>query len=83
MRLPNCSCACVLLVSLLSCQKNEQATSEPAKPVEVQPVTEEVVARSDIPVPEDFEEAAYAQINEDNLDEQVDALESEITSDGE
>lgn len=79
--------ACVLLLWAGACQKAEQTPSEPGKPVEVTPVAvavnDDAVQRSDIAVPEDFEEEAFAQIDEDNLDEQLDALDREIGGDAE
>lgn len=79
--------ACVLLLWSAGCQKAEQSSPEPGKPVEVTPVAvavnDDAIQRSDIAVPEDFEEEAFAQIDEDNLDEQLDALEREIGADGE
>jgi hypothetical protein len=42
---------------------------------------EDLDKADDIPVEEDFEEAAASDINEDNLDDKVAALESEIAGD--
>ena len=46
-------------------------------------MTDDQVDKADIPVEEDFEEEAQGQINEDNLEDQVAALEKEIDADGE
>ncbi|HEX2734312.1 MAG TPA: hypothetical protein VHM70_22035 [Polyangiaceae bacterium] len=75
--------SCMALLFCAACQNAADTTSQPAKPVELQPaaVSEDGIQRSDIAVPEDFEDEAYAQIDEDNLDQQVDTLEREINSD--
>lgn len=44
-------------------------------------LSEQIIEQSELPVKEDFEGAAYAAINEDNLDSEVDALAHEILGD--
>ncbi len=44
-------------------------------------MTDEQIDAAEIPVEEDFEDAAAAAINSDNLDDQLDALEKEIEGD--
>ena len=46
-------------------------------------MSDEELAKADVPVKEDFEAKAYASINEDNLEAQLDALEQEIDKDKE
>jgi hypothetical protein len=46
-------------------------------------LSDEAIEQSDLPVKEDFEEAAYAGITEDNLGERVDTLTQEIQADQE
>ena len=74
----------------LGCNRQDEQQSEPA-PAEGQPsdmaaaaatsLGEEAGDEQDLAVEEDFEDEAYAAIDEDNLETQVDALEKEISAD--
>lgn len=73
----------LLPLFLVNCNKAEEAPPVPSTAVEAAPtaLTDEVVDKTDIAVPEDFEEEAFTTIDEDNLEEQLDALEREIAGD--
>jgi hypothetical protein len=75
----------LLPLLLVSCDKGDDAPPLPSTVVEAAPtaLTDEVVDKTDIAVPEDFEEEAFTTIDEDNLEEQLDALEREIEGDTE
>jgi hypothetical protein len=70
----------------LGCNRQDEQQSEPA-PAEGQPSDVAAAAATslgdeqDLAVEEDFEDEAYAAIDEDNLETQVDALEKEISAD--
>jgi hypothetical protein len=71
---------CVVFpLAVVSCEKGE--TKPDVTPAASAPLTDEAVDQAAIPVKEDFEEEAYAAINEDNLEEQIDSLEKEIQDD--
>lgn len=78
----------LLACTCLQCEKGEDAStlapeaSSPATPGgENTKLSDEAIDQSDIAVPEDFEDEAFSTIDEDNLEEQLDALEREISGD--
>jgi len=78
----------MLLASMLfagACGSSEEEAAPAAEPQEV--ATEPAVAEGDpsdeeLPVPEDFEAEAEAEINAENFAEELDSLAAEIESDG-
>ena len=67
------------LLALAACDETKDpapatGTAAPAA------MTDEQLDAADIPVEEDFEEEAAAQINADNLDDEVAKLEAEIAA---
>lgn len=63
-------------------QKSEAQTSE-TQPAKAADLSEAAIEQADVPVKEDFEEEAQQNIDEDNLESQIDALEKEIAADKE
>ena len=67
---------------LAACKNSGGPNSDGAKPADAPVVlSDEIIDKSELPVKEDFEDAAYAAITEDNLDSEVDALDHEILED--
>lgn len=64
---------------LTACSKNQATEAQPAASETA--LTDEALDQAPVPVKEDFEVQAKQAINEDNLDEQLSKLESEIDSD--
>ena len=72
----------------LSACKKEEPEQKPEGTTETQPakaadLSEAAIEQADVPVKEDFEEEALQNIDEDNLESQIDALEQEIAGDKE
>ena len=75
-------------LSLGACKKQETEQKPETQTPDTQPakaaeLSEASIEQADIPVKEDFEEEARQNIDEDNLESQIDALEQEIASDKE
>jgi hypothetical protein len=71
---------CVASVNTAACSKQpDENTAAPAASESV--LTDDALDQASIPVPEDFEEQANREITDENLDEQVSALEKEIEAD--
>jgi hypothetical protein len=73
------------VLALSACKKQEaepEQTQEPA-PTPAAELSEAAIDQADLPVKEDFEEEAVKNIDEDNLESQLDALEREIAADKE
>jgi hypothetical protein len=72
-------------LALSACKKQEteaEKTQESA-PVPAAELSDTAIDQADLPVKEDFEEEAVKNIDEDNLERQLDALEQEIAADKE
>jgi hypothetical protein len=74
----------------LGCNRQDEQQSEPARAegqasdvaaAAATSLSDEAEDQQDLAVEEDFEDEAYAAIDEDNLETQVDALEKEISTD--
>jgi hypothetical protein len=73
---------CLLLsLAVAACEKGESATEAAPSASASAPLTDEALDQAAIPVKEDFEDDAEQAINEDNVEEQVDALEKSIEAD--
>jgi hypothetical protein len=76
-----------LLLFAAACDSGGKGGGADGKPTDKtadsKPLTDDQVDSADLPVEEDFEEEATKEINEDNLDDQVAALEKEIDADTE
>jgi hypothetical protein len=69
------------VVMFVGCNK-KSSDSQPAPTVSASaPLTDQQIDEARIPVKEDYEEQARQTVTSDNLDEQVDQLEKQITSD--
>ena len=78
----------VAALALSACKKHETEQTPEAQTPETQPakaaeLSEAAVEQADLPVKEDFEEEAQQNIDEENLESQIDALEKEIAADKE
>ena len=77
--------ATFLLLFAAACDPAEKTGGADGKPTDkgsdTKALTDEQVDTADLPVVEDFEEEANNEINEDNLDDKVAALEKEIDAD--
>lgn len=77
-----------ITLALSACKKQEtEQTSETqrseTRPAKAADLSETAIEQADVPVKEDFEEEAFQNIDEDNLESQIDALEQEISADKE
>ena len=73
------------LLAPSACKQQEtepEKTQEPA-PTPAAELSDAAIDQADLPVKEDFEEEAIKNIEEDNLESQLDALEQEIAADKE
>lgn len=75
-------------LALSACKKQETEQKPEVQTPETQPakaaeLSEAAVEQADLPVKEDFEEEAEQNIDEENLESQIDALEKEIAADKE
>jgi len=73
-------------LALCACKKQETEQKPTTEAPEPQPakaaeLSETAIDEADVPVKEDFEEEAAQNIDEDNLESQIDALEQEIAAD--
>lgn len=62
---------------VLACQ-NKGAEPAPAASAAAAPVASAAPARTDLPTEEDFEQQALDEINPQNMEQQLDALEKQI-----
>ena len=78
--------ALLLLFTAAACDSGGGKSGD-AKPADTagdtKPLTDEQIDSAEIPVVEDFEEEAAESIDEENLEDQVAALEKEINGDAE
>ena len=72
-------------LALAACkqQQTEPEKTQEAAPGATAELSDAAVDQADLPVKEDFEEEAVKNIDEDNLESQLDALEREIAADKE
>ena len=80
MRYATLSLPLILMGAITACDKKPEAVQDTADAAPAE-LTDEAVDQAEIPVKEDFEEEAYAAINEDNVEAELDALEKEIQGD--
>jgi hypothetical protein len=77
--------AALLLVALATVACNERESPAANEPLptrdEPAPLSDEAVDQAELPVTEDFEDEAFRTIDEDNLEDRIDALEKEIAAD--
>ena len=70
-------------LALSACKKQETEAEKTQEPAPAAELSETAIDQADLPVKEDFEEEAIKNIEEDNLESQLDALEQEIAADKE
>ena len=72
-------------LALAACKKQEPEpeNTQEAAPTPAAELSDAAIDQADLPVKEDFEEEAVKNIDEDNLEVQLDALEQEIAADKE
>ncbi len=70
------------MLAISACNKPPSDNAAGASPsASATPVTDEALDQARIPVKEDYEEQAQKTVTSENLDEQLDQLEKQITAD--